>query len=81
MADRINARFFVTEVTKYGTTDNVTVKLRAAVRGSEDNKDWAKYTPSGELTMSVNNPTAAAWFEERLGRDVAIAFSDIPTEE
>ena len=73
----IKARFFVREITKFGNTDNVLIKLSATIKGSEDNKDWAKYTPSGNIEMSVTNPPAIAWFEDRLGKDVSLTFGDI----
>lgn len=73
----IKARFWVREVTKFGNTDNVQVKLAATIKGSDDNKDWSKYTPSGEIIMSITNPTASQWFEDRLGKDVSLTFEDV----
>lgn len=44
----------------------VQVKLEAAQRVSEgpdgDNVDWSKYTPVGELTMTITNPAAFGQF-------------------
>jgi hypothetical protein len=37
---------------------------------------WAKYTPSGRIEMSISAEGAQDWFEERLGKDVAITFDD-----
>lgn len=54
-----------------------TVKLRAAAKGPYGK--WARYTPHGDLTLGTLNPAAFAWFQERLGTDVAITFDD-PTE-
>jgi hypothetical protein len=53
------------------------VKLRAAAKGPY--RRWAKWTPSGELTLGTVNADAFEWFRQRLGTDVAISFED-PTE-
>lgn len=73
----ILARFYIREITRYGNTDNVLIKMSATIKGSEDNKEWSKYTPSGNIDMSVTTPGAIAWFEERLGKDVALTFEDV----
>ena len=51
--------------------------LRAACKGPY--KNWARYTPAGSIEMATLNPAGLAWFEERVGTDVAITFED-PTE-
>lgn len=74
----VHARFWVREFTKFGNTDNVTVKLSPRTRsGSPDNIDWSQYTPSGEITMSLTTLGAQEWFEQRLGQDIAITFDDV----
>lgn len=84
----VTARFYIREITRFangtGWADPapiITVKL-SPVSGakSEANKAWASATPSGEISMTIGNPAAAAWFDERLGRDVAITFDDRPEE-
>jgi hypothetical protein len=42
-------------------TGPVQVQLYAATSGDE-NKAWAKYTPTGEIKMSIDNPAAAGQF-------------------
>ncbi len=54
-----------------------TVKLRAVAKGPYGK--WAKWTPYGEITLGTLNEKAFAWFEQRLGKDVALTFDD-PTE-
>ena len=40
-----------------------TVKLAAVHGGASDaNKTWAKFTPSGSLTLHINNPEAEGKF-------------------
>lgn len=60
MADRVRAKFFVTEVgrTHYGGK----VVLTAVTRG-EDNKVWASATPSGQITMTIRNELAIDFFD------------------
>jgi hypothetical protein len=71
----VAARFKIDRVTR-PNAEGVYVQLSAAIDGG--NEDWAKYTPAGQITMSVNGP-ASAWFEERLGQVLALTFDDAPT--
>lgn len=76
----ISARFFVSEVTKFaGRDDQGTVKLRPSYANGA-NKEWATATPSGEITLSVNDPDAFAEFDAaRLASDdVHITFERHP---
>lgn len=73
----VRARFWVREIAKYGNTDNVKVTLAPVTRSTSDNVEWSKYTPSGEITLQVTAEGAQRWFEERLGKDVAITFDDV----
>ena len=68
----VQAMFYVREINHRATNDpasvNVEIKLGAAfgtyLRGvPEGNGDWSKYTPSGELAMTVTNPAAIEQFE------------------
>lgn len=72
----VQARFYVAEITRYAyNPDQAQVTLRAVSRG-EENKTWAAATPAGEMKMTIGNPAAVKWFEERLGKDVALGFED-----
>lgn len=79
----VTARFFVREVTRFAhgggwATPAPQVKVvMSPVSGAkgEENKAWASATPSGEVTMVIGNPEAAAWFDSMLGKDVAITFA------
>lgn len=81
----VRARFYVATVTQHATAAREgyaepkpmgEVVLRPATRG-EANAEWASATPSGEFRMTVNGP-AFPWFQERLGREVAITLDDVP---
>jgi hypothetical protein len=81
------ARFYVQEVSRFAYGSGwakpaplVKVKLIVATRG-EENKEWASATPQGEITMTIGNPEAAAWWDERLGKDISVTFEDRPDAE
>lgn len=38
------------------------VRLAAVTDGSEENKQWAAYTPAGHLELSIDNQTAQGQF-------------------
>lgn len=44
------------------SVEHGSVKLEAVTSGSEENKTWAKYTPSGQLSMQIDNPAALEQF-------------------
>jgi hypothetical protein len=68
----VRAKFYVESVTPY-TDDATTVLLRAVTSGSEENKSFWKYTPSGTIQMTISNPNAAAEFED--GQEYYIDFT------
>lgn len=86
--NKVTARFYVREVTRFAMSvsqslsagwaapaPQVKVSL-SPVNGSkgEENKAWASATPSGNIELTIGNPEAAAWFNDMLGKDVAITF-------
>lgn len=81
----VNARFWVQKVTKQAVSGGEfsrEVTLQPVVRagglpGAEGNVDWSKYTPSGEIRLVVSAQPAGEWFEDRIGKDVAITFDDV----
>lgn len=76
----VSARFYVAEATRFAYNPSQrTIKLRASTKG-EENKAWAAATPSGEITLQISNPAAAEWFEERLGTDVGLVFTDLAAD-
>jgi len=54
---KVKAKFVCESVHDFGTSK--TVQLRAVTSGSEENKSFAKYTPSGSLQLSIDNGTDA----------------------
>ena len=70
----VRAKFMCQEIrhTHYGTA--TTIILRPQYDQSiEEDKRFAKATPSGEVTMFVDNPPAQAFFE--LGKSYYLDFS------
>lgn len=64
----VRAKFYVKSVREIHTPgpDRVAEIELSPVFGQyddgEDNASWSKYTPSGELTMTVTNPAAIEQF-------------------
>ena len=55
---QVKAKFKCVSVTDTGSQK--TVKLQPVTTGSEENQSFAKYTPSGELWMNIDNETPAS---------------------
>lgn len=72
----VRAKFKVTSVTHH-EGEQAEVKL-TAVHGN-DNRTWTKWTPSGELRLSITNPGATEQFKP--GACVFIDFSEAPAKE
>lgn len=86
----VTAKFYVSEVRPitYGVTPGrrpapmaepqAEVTLHAVTSGSEDNKQWNKWTPSGSLKMTVTNPAAIEQFQ--VGQYVMLTMEPVPFE-
>lgn len=59
----VRAKFNVAEFTKYGNGGGAKVTLMPVTTGSDENKSFWEYTPSGKLEMHITNPEAAKQFE------------------
>lgn len=71
----VEARFYISGYQRTAYDPSVTtVKLQAVSRG-EHNKTWAAATPSGHIEMTIRNEGAAAWFVNRLGKEVSVQFT------
>ena len=69
----VEARFRVRSFEEYPDQEAVRVTLFAAgVDGG--NTDWSKWTPSGEISMYINNPRAIEWFKSMGSKIVGITF-------
>jgi len=78
----VRARFYVSSIKKTAyDKESAQVELIATTRRKGvDNEGFWDYTPAGNLQMSLSakGGAAAKWFEERLGQDVYLDFSEIP---
>ncbi|GAA4176639.1 hypothetical protein [Gryllotalpicola koreensis] len=86
----VQARFYVRAVEKYAYPNGGWAEPKPVVKvqlspvsgnKSDANKAWASATPSGAVELTVGNPDAAEWFEQMLGKDVAITFDERPADE
>lgn len=84
----VQARLYIAEVTQYANqyregfaspSPRGVVKMRQVSRGPE-NAEWASATPQAEFTMTVNGD-AFPWFQDRLGKELAITIDDRPADE
>ncbi len=72
----VRAKFVVYERTRtefFNCEPAFTIKARAVTSGSEENKSFWKYTPSGELVMQTVNPEAAEQFKP--GKEFYLDFT------
>jgi hypothetical protein len=76
----ISARFYISEITRFGNFNGGKVKLNPAYANGA-NKDWAQATPSGSIELNVNadKTTALDEFTRIMDakQDVAITFEAI----
>ena len=58
----LRAKFRVERVTRdinaEGGVEYETVKLRAVYGNNAENEQWSKWTPSGEVSLTISNPDA-----------------------
>lgn len=57
---KVRAKFVCTGVEDQPTYEQKVVSFSAVISGSEENKSFAKYTPSGNLQMWISYETQAS---------------------
>lgn len=64
MSRIVRAKFICHEAEKYpnGDDHNVRVKFSAVAHDEGVNKEWSKWTPSGELALTISNPNLIEHF-------------------
>jgi hypothetical protein len=60
--NKLLAKFKVGSVTDFGN-NNQEVKMTPVVSGSEENKSFSIYTPSGDCRLHITNPNALNFFK------------------
>lgn len=71
----INAKFKISRLTPmpWATQDEPTVEVEMTPDYAGDrNKDWQKYTPTGVIRLTVNNPAAIDEFQ--VGKAFTVTF-------
>lgn len=85
----VKAKFKCTKVEPYSndggkTTDGKIINMSAVIGYNADgsrideNESWSKYTPSGNLSISITNPEAFEQFQE--GKDYYLVFDEVPAQ-
>lgn len=57
----IKAKFQCLSVTRFHSSE--VVEFKAVTSENESNKSWSKWTPAGELKMTITNPAIFSHFE------------------
>jgi len=72
MGDNIlRAKFVVSRLEIF--VGNINVELLPAITGSEENKTFSKYTPSGKIALTITNEQAYDFF--KIGKEYYIDFT------
>lgn len=73
----VRAKFYCaskTEQASPGSTQKqVSITLQPVTNGSDENKQFYQYTPSGKLELNIINPAAASQFE--VGKEYYVDFT------
>jgi hypothetical protein len=79
----VKAKFYVSSVAEQAHSpgqrppDSKVVRLAAAT--GQGNEQWSRWTPSGTIEMTINNPAAYEQFQ--VGQYVEITFESVPFAE
>ncbi|MNK80464.1 hypothetical protein D3C87_1001790 [compost metagenome] len=73
MPNVIRAKFVVRNNTT--NTEGSTVTLDAVIDGSDENKEFFKYTPSGHVSLGLVNPATAEAFTS--GKEFYLDFTPV----
>jgi hypothetical protein len=70
----VRAKFVCRAIDKTeGHTPHESVRFEAVTADTEENKTWSKYTPWGELRMSITNPAAFGRFA--VGQEIFVELT------
>lgn len=73
----VRAKFRVNKITRVDWNSDITVVSMTAVNddGIEENKRYHKYSPSGSLEITIDNPPASEYF--KLGKSYYLDFTEV----
>jgi hypothetical protein len=75
----VRAKFYITTIEPYhGGKGGGTVKLRPVYSAdpAHENKTFWDATPTGEISMQINNPSAFDFFTAKIGKEFYVDFSE-----
>ena len=75
---QVRAKFNCHYIQKQEGSDAVIVNMMAVIDGSEENKSFSEYTPSGQLNIVIDKGEARNFFEE--GKDYYLDFTKASEE-
>lgn len=79
----VRAKFWVSSVQHHHqqgqAADAVCATVAMAPVYDEANKDWSKWTPQGQISMTITNPAAIEALE--LGKQYFVDFTPAPTPD
>lgn len=78
MSKQVRSKFVCTGVQDFPENENKSISFSPVVSGSEENKSFAKYTPSGSVLLNVSYETEASNFFEQ-GKEYYLDFT--PAED
>ena len=61
--EKVVAKFNVMSFTKFGNGGGGVIKMAPVIGGSEENEEFWKYTPAGNIEMTLDNDEALKVFE------------------
>lgn len=70
----VRAKFECIGIQEQPEAEGKTITLVPVIDGSEENKSFSKYTPAGNLSLTISNETPAANFFEA-GKEYYLDFS------
>lgn len=81
MAGNIRGRFTLQSIEQHAVADpsacHCNVRFTAVTAGKPDCETWSKYTPSGELKMTITNPVAMQHLQ--VGKDYFLDIVPVET--
>lgn len=72
---KVRAKFVCTGIVDYPKAEQKHVSFTPVIEGSEENKSFSKFTPSGDAWLSISYETQAANFFEQ-GKEYYLDFTE-----
>lgn len=77
MSQQILCKFNCGHIGTAPGSDHKQITFRAVTSGSEENKSFSKYTPAGQLTLTVS-PETPAYDAFKEGKDYFLTITEAP---